>query len=67
MNEIEAFLTAFGAPVGIALWILWQWIKQGKSSDGGGGITAQLKELRVELADVRDRLARMEGYMEAKK
>lgn len=52
MAEIEAFVAAFGAPVGLAIWIIWQSSRQAKSG-GAESMTTKLDTVKEDLAAIR--------------
>lgn len=62
MAEIEAFLVAFGAPGGLALWILWQSRQQAKSGDGTS-LSAKIDAIKDDVSKVRERVAKIEGIL----
>lgn len=67
MSEIEAFLAAFGAPAGLGVWVVWQWLRQVRSGDGGTTMTGKLDAIQHDLSDLRERLAKLEGYLDGQK
>ena len=64
MSEVEGFIVAFGAPIGLALWIVLNFWRQAKAGGSGNEtLYRKIDKLSDGMADLRERVARIEGKM----